>query len=150
MLIVLEGVDGAGKSTLACNLARCTGFELVHCNKRRRYTQEEFAEVVYLSKKRDIIADRFCYSPFIYLPKKEWSMSLKELRELEIYLLKCGAKIIYVTAEAKEIEKRLKKRNEEPKISTKEAQEEYDWLWNKCLITPQVWDTSAKIEIITD
>lgn len=113
MLVVLEGCDGSGKSTLAANLAQILDAEIIHCTSKTPNDRKFFEGIVKASRKRNIIADRFCYGQFIYQKEKDRPLkSVKNLNNLEAKMLEAGAKIIYVEAPAKEIEERLSSRGE--------------------------------------
>lgn len=50
MLIILEGADGVGKSTIAKRLARILNARIIHCTKDTRTTLRIFAAFCMLLK----------------------------------------------------------------------------------------------------
>lgn len=113
MLIVLEGCDGTGKSTLARSLARVIGAEIIHCTTSTPNDEEFFEGIIEASKTKNIIADRFCYGQFVYQKEGERPLgSIQNLHRLEIKMLKAGARVVYVEAPLEEVKKRLKERGE--------------------------------------
>lgn len=115
MLVVLEGCDGAGKSTLARSLAEILDAEIVHCSSKTPNDYEFFKSIVDASRQRNIIADRFCYGQFVYQQAGERPLgSTINLNNLELELLHAGAKIIHVVAPVEDVEGRLKTRGEKP------------------------------------
>lgn len=59
MLIVLEGCDGSGKTTLAKMLATLFDASIVHCTTKTPNDYEYFRRIIESSKTKNIIADRF-------------------------------------------------------------------------------------------
>ena len=115
MLIVLEGCDGVGKSTLASSLAKIINAEVIHCTSTTPNDKKFFEGVIEASKKKNIIADRFCYGQYVYQKEKCRPLGgIEELHRLEVKMLKAGAKVVLVEAPADEIEERLSARGEKP------------------------------------
>lgn len=113
MLIILEGCDGSGKTTLARSLARIFDAEIIHCTSRTPNDKKFFEGIIEASKTKNIIADRFCYGQYVYQEKRDRPLGgYDNLNYLETKLLAAGAKVIYVGAPAEEIEKRLELRGE--------------------------------------
>lgn len=113
MLIVLEGCDGAGKSTLAVSLAQIFDAEIIHCTSRTPNDKKFFEGIIEASKSKNIIADRFCYGQYVYQEKKDRPLGgHAELNYLEAKMLAAGAKIVYVEAPVSEIKERLRERGE--------------------------------------
>ena len=136
MLIVLEGCDGTGKSTLAKTLATILDAEIIHCSQYTPNDYSFFHSIIEASRTKNIIADRFCYGQFVYQTEDERPLhiptsgihivtigkdsypvengfsSLGSLHVLETEMLAAGAKIIHVTAPVDEIEERLQARKE--------------------------------------
>jgi thymidylate kinase len=123
MLIVLEGCDGTGKTTLANSLAAIMNAEVIHCSQ---YTPNDyffFHQIIEASKTKNIVADRFMYGQFIYQEEEDrhlsgigmderYRSSLEHLHILEAELLAAGGKLVHVTAPDDEIKERLAARNE--------------------------------------
>ena len=113
MLIILEGCDGAGKSTIARSLSQILDAEIIHCSSKTKNDFKFFFNLIEASKTRNIIADRFCYGQFVYQkPNERPLIDYHNLNTLEAELLRHGAKVIYVYAPTQEIEKRLNLRGE--------------------------------------
>lgn len=120
MLIVLEGCDGAGKTELATFLSKILKADIIHCSTHTPNDYNFFYDIIQAAKgKRNIIADRFCYGQFVYQqpkdrPLKDYNCTAEEnLSMLERAMLATRAKVIYVTAPAEVIKKRLAARGEE-------------------------------------
>ena len=119
MLYILEGCDGAGKSTVAAQLKEILDAEIVHCSQ---YTPNDFYffhNIAMAAADKNIIADRFCYGQFVYQEECERPLrnrgdiaALTNLHELETNMLSSGVKVIYVTAPVEEIKDRLALRGE--------------------------------------
>ena len=117
MLIVLEGCDGVGKTTLAKQLAKLLDAKIIHCSSTTPNTYDYFLEIVKASENANIIADRFCYGQFVYQeeydrPLGNKSPSLDELHRLEIDMAKHNVKLIHVTADPEVVKERLALRKE--------------------------------------
>lgn len=113
MLIVLEGCDGSGKSTIATNLSKLLDAEIIHCTKETPNTLEYFVGIVDDAKDHNIIADRFCYGQFVYQKPEERPLGTEiELGDLEEYMKSNGVKVILVDAPTDVIESRLLQRGE--------------------------------------
>jgi thymidylate kinase len=142
MLIVLEGCDGSGKTTIANNLkAILPNAEIIHCTTETPNNFEFFRGLIIASKERDIIADRFCYGQFVYQTPEERKLTPEELTALEVGMLGAGAKVIHVTAPVDTIRERLSWRKEECPVSV--ITDRYCELFEKTLIKPQLWWTGS-------
>ena len=141
MLIVLEGADGVGKSTIAKRLARILNARIIHCTKDTPNDLAYFRSILYASEEQHIIADRFCYGQFVYQSEEERKLTRDELYRLEADMLNMGAKVIYVTASEKTIEARLNKRNEIPMYPVKELLERFDTVMKQSTLQIEIWRT---------
>lgn len=141
MLIILEGADGAGKSTIAKRLARILNARIIHCTKDTPNDLAYFRSILYASEEQHIIADRFCYGQFVYQSEEERKLTRDELYRLEADMLNMGAKVIYVTASEKTIEARLDKRNEIPMYPVKELLERFDTVMKQSTLQIEIWRT---------
>ena len=155
MLIILEGCDATGKTTLANMLAPLLNAQIVHSTAETPNTYGYFEELVRASEHTNIIADRFCYSQFVYqdsehrplnpelYPKNNstgFSTSVKtggKLYDLETEMLRNNTKVIYCYADAGVIAERMIVRGEDP-IAIDEILCGYRDLWKKTLIQP-IW-----------
>lgn len=133
MLIVLEGCDGTGKSTLASSLACLLNAEIIHCSSKTPNDKEFFEEIIEASKTRNIIADRFCYGQFVYQEQGERPLGcMHDLNRLETKMLAAGAKVVWVCASNDTVEDRLRQRNEKclNDLSVEEVQSRFRSLFD--------------------
>lgn len=126
MLIVLEGVDGSGKTTFANLLSNVIDAEVIHATKDTPNDWEWFTDIMNAARFKNIIADRFFWGQFVYQPKEEWHISLDQLGHLEMKLHNMGGKLIHVTAYPDEIRSRLAARGETLVKPLKELMLGYD------------------------
>lgn len=146
MLIVLEGCDGTGKTTLAQMLSQVLHADILHCTTLTPNTFEFFEEIIQASRERNIIADRFCYGQFVYQDGDDRNLTLEQLYSLEIQMLAAGAKVIHVTASESSIRQRLERRNE---ITTKPIRHiisGFKAIFKMSLMSITEYDTSAMEE----
>lgn len=144
MLIVLEGCDGTGKTTIANNLkAILPNAEIIHCTTQTPNDFEFFKNLILASQNRDIIADRFCYGQFVYQNDAERHLTPEELYALEVGMISAGAKVIHVTAPVNTIKERLGWRMEKPMHPVEEITDRYINLFERTLIKPHLWWTGS-------
>ena len=145
MLFVLEGCDGSGKTTVARHLKNMLpNAEIVHCTTDTPNDYDFFMGLLYASRERHIIADRFCYGQFVYQTPEERHLTDKQLADLETHMLAHGVKVIHVAASVDEIENRLAFRGEKTTLPVTEICDRYlDLFENKSLIKPYVWWTGG-------
>lgn len=141
MLIILEGADGVGKSTIAKRLARILNAKIVHCTKDTPNDLAYFRSILYASEDQHIIADRFCYGQFVYQPEEERKLTREELYRLESDMLGLGAKVVYVTASPNTIQARLDKRSEVPMYPVEELLERFDRVMGESTLQVEIWRT---------
>lgn len=118
MIIIIEGPDGSGKTTLAQQLSRQAGYPIIH--KSQPKTEEEkkrmMGEYIQCIKgSKNVILDRCWYSEMAYGPVMRGSsvISYPEMYELERQAAKGGAIIIYCTGPEAALWARCQKRGEE-------------------------------------
>lgn len=116
MLIVLEGADGVGKTTLAQLLAHTMDAEIIHSTRETPNDWEFFSSIMDEAKTRNIIADRFFWGQFVYQTKAERHLTDAQLTSLEKRLDDEGGKLIYVYAPEQVIKDRLQARSEIPSL----------------------------------
>lgn len=102
MIIIIEGPDGSGKTTLAEKLSRQTKYPIMHRTQPKSEEEKKLMMGEYLQTIRsgkNMIFDRCWYSEMAYGPvmRDESVISYPEMYELEEQLTKCGAIIIYAT-----------------------------------------------------
>lgn len=112
MMIVLEGIDGVGKTTLANLLSRTYNAGIVHATRETPNDWAWFSELMDLAKDRNIIMDRAFWGQFVYQEPEERKLTWEQLHELEHRMDQEGGKLIYVTATTSDINTRLGARAE--------------------------------------
>ena len=112
MMIVLEGIDGVGKTTLANLLSKTYNAGIIHATRETPNDWPWFNELMDLAKDRNIIMDRSFWGQFAYQEPHDRKMSWEQLHELEHRLEQEGGKLIYVTATREDINSRLGARAE--------------------------------------
>lgn len=116
MILILEGCDCAGKSTLAEELARITGYEIVKGSSfeiSQLGTDGMFEHMMGLLDRDNIIIDRFYMSNYVYGNKYSYpTMSDEQFSELAVKA-DFRALNVYVTASPHEIKRRMLSRGDE-------------------------------------
>jgi len=104
LILVIEGVDGSGKTMLAEQLAEQTGYKLIHRSKPE--TEEEKRNMLkmyidILTAGENVIFDRCWYSEMVYgrVMRDIPFISIKQMFELEALAAKVGCIIIHCTGE---------------------------------------------------
>lgn len=145
MLVVLEGCDGAGKSTLAEFLAKLLNADIVHCTAETPNDYGFFYNIIEVAKTRNIIADRFCYGQFVYQEKDERKLSKSALRMLETRMLEANSKVILVTAPEDIIIARLASRGEITHMPVKDILSRFEKVMSKSILPVMRYDTLGTI-----
>ena len=144
MLIVLEGCDGSGKSSLAnllANLCYDPGMvEVIHATRETPNDMEWFMSIMDRAKDRTIIMDRAFWGQFVYQKPNERKLSFNDLSILERRLAEEG-KLIYVYSPERVITRRLRNRNEVPSLPIKSLLRKYKDMcqYARC---PVIWYNS--------
>lgn len=112
MMIVLEGADGVGKTTLATLLSKTYNAGIIHATRETPNNWAWFSELLDLARSCNIIMDRSFWGQFVYQEESERKLSWEQLHELEHRLEQEGGKLIYVTANPEDIQARLDNRAE--------------------------------------
>lgn len=154
MLIVLEGCDGTGKTTLATLLSKLMNAEIIHCSTHTPNTYKFFHNLIEFSKEKNIIADRWCYGQFVYQaeeerPLRDYSQkaaSEYNLRILEEEMLEAGAKVILVKATPEVIRKRLEARGETliNGLTVEEVSQKFETVKNESMLTWLEYSTGGE------
>lgn len=118
MIIIIEGADGAGKTTLAQKIKDQTGYLMMHrtqpkTEEDKKRMMDEYMQVIKAGK--NCIFDRSWYSEMVYGPvmRDESVITYLQMYELERMLAKHGALVIYCTAPEATLWKRCLKRGED-------------------------------------
>lgn len=143
MLFVLEGCDGAGKSTIAQNLKEILpDAEIIHCTADTPNNLDFFRHIIEAAASRNIIADRFCYGQFVYQNPDERQLDYDDLAFLETEMIAHAVRVIHVVAPVEEIRNRLALRGEKTDLSVEEICDRFLNLFEKdTLIKPYIWWT---------
>lgn len=112
MMLVLEGIDGVGKTTLANLLSKTYNAGIIHATRETPNDWNWFNELMDLAKDHNIIMDRSFWGQFVYQDSEERKLTWEQLHELEHRLEQEGGMIIYVTATTEDIQARLGARAE--------------------------------------
>lgn len=116
MKIILEGVDGAGKTTLAKILAEKYGLDICHCTQ---YDAADYNFYRQTLRKENVIWDRHTLGELIY-PKifdRNQQIGTEDARLVMHYAKKEGVKVFVLTADIATIYNRLNERgNEDSRI----------------------------------
>ena len=112
MLIVLEGIDGVGKTTLANLLSKTYNAGIIHATRETPNDWGWFNELMDLAKDRNLIMDRAFWGQFVYQDPEERKLTWEQLHELEHRLEQEDGRLIYVTADSSDILTRLGARAE--------------------------------------
>ena len=99
MIIIIEGPDGSGKTTLANKLAKRTGYMLLHRSQPKSEEEKKKMMAEYLQvidSGENVIMDRCWYSEMVYGPvmRDASVISYPEMYELEKRICKKGGGII--------------------------------------------------------
>lgn len=145
MLVILEGCDGTGKTTLAKFLAQVLNAEIIHCTAKTPNTYIFFADIVEAARDRNIIADRFCYGQFVYQMEHERPLKEQQLRTLETYMLQQGVKLIHVKAPQSVVEACLAERGENTTIPVKDILERFETVLSNSILPVIEYNTNSTL-----
>ena len=111
-VIILEGCDKTGKTTLAKRLSEVTGYNIIKCS-----APEGDPYIEYVSKLfnvDNVIFDRFCYGELVYGPiyRKKSQLSDVQLYNIELLLQARDAQLIYCYADQDFIVEKFKTEDE--------------------------------------
>lgn len=118
MIIIIEGPDGAGKTTLANKLQKQTGYMLLHRSQPK--SEEEKAKMMaeymdVLKSGKNCIMDRCWYSEMVYGPvmRDAAVISYPQMYALERQLARAGGLVIHCTGSLQTLWKRCLTRGED-------------------------------------
>lgn len=112
MRIILEGVDGAGKTTLAKILAEKYGLDICHCTQYDAADYDFYRQTV---RKENVVWDRHTIGELIYptIFDRKQQISTEDVRLVIHYAKEAGAKIFVLTTDMDVIYRRLNERGNE-------------------------------------
>lgn len=118
MIIIIEGPDGSGKTTLANKLSEQTGYHVIHMVQPKDDADKQRMMVEYmnvLKSGKNAIFDRCWYSEMVYGPimRDTSIISYPQMYELERLLTKKGAMIVYCTDSPEVLWQRATSRGED-------------------------------------
>lgn len=136
-IIILEGCDGAGKTTLANELHKHTGYEIVKGSSfeiSEMGTDRMFDYMMKLLDRKNIIIDRFYLSNYVYGNLYAYpTMDVAQFSTLA-YETQRKAATIYVTAHESEIQLRISERGDD-KVTINRVKPILD-MYNKAFTDP--------------
>ena len=109
-VIILEGCDKTGKSTLAKELSEKTGYKILHLGVPKGNWFEYLSELINANKKDGIIFDRFHWGDYVYagITTDKKFLSPEQFVEIETKLAELRALVIYCHDGEKAITERFK------------------------------------------
>ena len=134
MLIVLEGCDGTGKTTLANFLAKVLDAQVVHCTSTTPNDYDFFESIIFTAVTENVIADRFCHGQFVYQAESERRLTKDELHRLEVHMLQANTKVILVKASQRTVEARLHSRHEVTQLPVQEILDGFERVLGESLL----------------
>jgi thymidylate kinase len=118
MIVILEGENKTGKTTLAKHIEKEYGFRYIKCSQPgKRGPYAEYREVIesILQKPENVVIDRFHIGEEVYGPiyRGRSGLSQENFSEIEQDLNKLNTILIYCYDNENNIAKRFKEENEE-------------------------------------
>lgn len=118
MVILIEGVDGSGKTELAKQISRQSGFPIVHMVRPKSDEEKLLMMGQYLQaikEHKNMIFDRCWYSEMAYGPvmRDKSYITFPQMYELERQVAQGGALLIYCTGPKAMLWNRCQKRGED-------------------------------------
>lgn len=118
MIIIIEGPDGSGKTSLAEKISKQTRYPIIHRTQPKSEEEKKLMMGEYLQlirSNKNCILDRCWYSEMAYGPvmRDASVLSYPQMYELEELLAKTGAILIYATGPKAALWQRCQRRGEE-------------------------------------
>ena len=106
MKIILEGVDGAGKTTLAKILANEYGLDICHCTQHDPADYDFYKNT---ARKENVVWDRHTIGELVYpeVFNRKPKISPEDARLILHYARQEGTKVFVLTTDLPTLEKRL-------------------------------------------
>lgn len=106
MKIILEGVDGAGKTTLAKILAERYGLDVVHCTQHDAADYDFYRQTL---RKENVVWDRHTLGELIYprIFDRKQQIGTEDARLIMHYARQENVKVIVLTADLPVLYERL-------------------------------------------
>jgi len=114
-IIIIEGENKTGKSTLAKYIVDNYGYEYIKCSQPGDDAFKEYKDIIKsLDQNKNYVIDRFLYGEFVYGPlyRNKCQLNNAKMFELENMIYK-DAIIIYCYDSASNIAKRFEEEKEE-------------------------------------
>lgn len=123
MRIVLEGVDGVGKTTLAKILAYKYNLDICHCTQ---YDASDYNFYKQTLRKENVIWDRHTIGELIYptIFNRKQQVSIEEVEDILNFAKLENIKVFVLTTDMDKIKDRLSKRGNE----NKHILDNLDWI----------------------
>lgn len=117
MIIILEGENKTGKSTLAKYIVDHYDFDVIKCSQPKGDPYVEYMSILKQIEKsgRNTVIDRFAYGEFVYGPiyRGKSSLTKTQLRNIELKAISLNAHLIYCHDAVKNIKRRFLTEGEE-------------------------------------
>lgn len=101
-MLIIEGIDGVGKTTIVEYLCKEEGFKKCHFDYdiKNLNLKEKYLKVLTFESLENLVLDRSFISEMVYGPviRNKCKLTFNEYIDLLKEYKKCGAKIIYLTA----------------------------------------------------
>lgn len=110
MLVIIEGCDKCGKTTLAKHIQDTFGFEYLHCSQPgEKGAYREYIDLLNSIGSKNVVIDRFHIGEEVYGPIYRGKSGLSEgqFREIEAEINKKNGILIYCYDSDKNISKRF-------------------------------------------
>ena len=143
MLVILEGCDGVGKTTLANSIrnALAPHAKIIHCTKETPNDYRFFSNIIYNSKNVFVVADRFMYGQFVYQTEEERHLTQEQLYRLETELLGVEHTLIHVRTTPQEALNRLSLRKENTEKPVAEIMKGFEVILGNSILEVNEWWT---------
>lgn len=110
MIVIFEGPDGSGKTTLAREVADKTGATYIHAQAPERHPLVEYTAP--LDPNEDYVLDRWHWGEMVYGPlfRGESGLTTEQFWAVEQYLDDLGAVVVLCNGPASDLASRIRER----------------------------------------